>query len=61
MKQNKKQKQALESAQYGLEISFKFLLSFGFILSLRFYFVHKHIEILPVLVSDGSSKSVSLF
>ena len=39
----------------GVQGKLKFLLSFGFILSLRYYFVHAHIEILPVLVSEGSS------
>ena len=43
----------------GVQGKLKFLLIFGFILLLR-YFVHPHIEILPVLVSDGSSKFVSL-
>ena len=43
----------------GVQGKLKFL-SFGFILSLRYYFVHAHIEILPVLASEGSSKFVSL-
>ena len=31
----------------GVQGKLKFLLSFGFILLLRFYFVHAHIEIMP--------------
>ena len=45
----------------AIQAKLRFLLGFGFIVSLRFYFVHAHIEILPGLVSDGSSKFVRLF
>ena len=41
----------------GVQGKLKFLLSFGFILSLRYYFVHAHTEILLVF---ESSKFVSL-
>ena len=50
----------LHHLAFHIQGKLTFLLSFGFILSLRYYFVHTHIEILPVLVSDGSSKFVSL-